>query len=76
MTEIYFCFDTEDFTQPLAWEASKQEAQLLEKHGIKGNFNVGNNEEFLQKVIEQMIPYIGYPRSLNAVAALREVSQK
>lgn len=40
MTEIYFCFDTEDFTQPLAWEASKQEAQLLEKHGIKGNFNV------------------------------------
>ncbi len=50
------------------------ESQL--KSHIKGNFNVGNNEEFLQKVIEQMIPYIGYPRSLNAVAALREVSQK
>ena len=32
------------------------------KSHIAGNFNVGNDAAFLQKVIEQMIPYIGYPR--------------
>lgn len=50
------------------------ESQL--KSHIQGNMNVGNDAEFLQKVIEQMIPYIGYPRSLNAIACLKEVSGK
>ncbi len=46
------------------------------KSHIAGNFNVGNDAAFLQKVIEQMIPYIGYPRSLNAIACLKEVAGK
>ena len=50
------------------------ESQL--KSHIAGNLSVGNDAAFLQKVIEQMIPYIGYPRSLNAIAALKEVTEK
>ena len=39
---------------------------------IQGNINMGNDAEFLTKVVQQMIPYIGYPRSLNALACLSE----
>jgi 4-carboxymuconolactone decarboxylase len=39
---------------------------------IQGNINVGNDTAFLRKVVEQMIPYIGYPRSLNAFACIAE----
>ncbi|MBQ9544346.1 MAG: hypothetical protein IJV00_04390 [Clostridia bacterium] len=40
MTEVYFCFDTEDYTSPKAWDAIVREADLLKKHGVRGNFNV------------------------------------
>ncbi|MDO4264864.1 MAG: carboxymuconolactone decarboxylase family protein [Eubacteriales bacterium] len=33
----------------------------------KGNINMGNDKAFLLRVISQCLPYIGYPRSLNAV---------
>lgn len=46
------------------------ESQL--RSHIQGNLNVGNELEFLHKVVEQMVPYIGYPRSLNAFACLAE----
>ena len=46
------------------------ESQL--RSHISGNINVGNDTAFLRKVVEQMIPYIGYPRSLNAFAAISE----
>ena len=49
------------------------ESQL--KSHISGNINVGNDAEFLMKVIEQMVPYIGYPRSLNAIACLKEIAK-
>ena len=32
----------------------------------KANLKVGNSREFLSKIIAQNIPFIGYPRSLNA----------
>ena len=47
------------------------ESQL--KSHISGNINMGNDAAFLRKVVEQMLPYIGYPRSLNAFAAIAEV---
>ena len=28
--------------------------------------NLGNDKEFLVRVVSQILPYIGYPRSLNA----------
>ena len=33
---------------------------------IKGNIQVGNDKDFLVRVVSQCLPYIGYPRSLNA----------
>ena len=36
----------------------------------KGNMNMGNDKDFLIRVVSQCLPYIGYPRSLNAVACI------
>ena len=38
----------------------------------KGNLNIGNDKEFLIKVVSQCLPYIGYPRSLNAIACINK----
>ena len=35
-----------------------------------GNLNMGNSKEFLYAVIHQILPYIGYPRSLNGLACI------
>jgi len=44
------------------------------KSHIQGNFNLGNSKEYLLSIITHLIPYIGYPRSLNAIRTLNEVS--
>lgn len=36
----------------------------------KGNMNMGNDRDFLIKVVSQCLPYIGYPRSLNAISCI------
>lgn len=41
-----------------------------------GNFGVGNDKEKLYSIVEQCMPYIGYPRSLNAMNIIDEVSEK
>lgn len=41
----------------------------------KGNMNLGNDREFLVKVVSQCLPYIGYPRSLNAVACINKAAE-
>lgn len=43
------------------------------KGHIQGNLNVGNDKETLLSVVTQLLPYIGYPRSLNAIRCLNEV---
>ena len=43
------------------------------KSHIQGNANVGNNKETLLAVVTQLLPFIGYPRTLNAIACLNEV---
>lgn len=45
------------------------------KGHIAGNFGVGNDKEKLYGVVEQCMPYIGYPRSLNAMNIIDEVSK-
>lgn len=35
-----------------------------------GNIRLGNDQEFLTKVVSQCLPYIGYPRSLNAISCI------
>ena len=40
----------------------------------RGNVNLGNDKEFLVRVVSQCLPYIGYPRSLNAIACINEAA--
>ena len=42
------------------------------KGHIQGNVNVGNDKETLLSVITQLLPYVGYPRTLNALRCLNE----
>lgn len=41
-----------------------------------GNFGVGNDKAKLYSVVEQCMPYIGYPRSLNAMNVIDEAAEK
>ncbi len=41
----------------------------------KGNMNLGNDKEFLVKVVSQCLPYIGYPRSLNAITCINKAAE-
>ena len=38
--------------------------------------NVIIDKEFLLKVLTQCLPYIGYPRSLNALACIKKVCER
>ena len=40
-----------------------------------GNMNLGNDKEFLIRVVSQCLPYIGYPRSLNAIACVNKAAE-
>lgn len=50
------------------------EPQLL-SHTL-ANIRLGNNAEFLMDVVSQCVPYIGYPRSLNAFTIIDEAQAK
>ena len=41
----------------------------------KGNMNLGNDRDFLIRVVSQCLPYIGYPRSLNAVNCIGKAAE-
>lgn len=41
----------------------------------KGNFAVGNDRDKLIKAVSQCIPYIGYPRCLNALACIEKATE-
>ena len=43
------------------------------KSHIQGNADVGNNKDTLLAVVTQLLPFIGYPRTLNTIACLNEV---
>lgn len=49
------------------------EPQLIAHAG--GNMNLGNDKEFLVKVVSQCLPYIGYPRSLNAITCINKAAE-
>lgn len=48
--------------------------QQLTAHA-KGNMNLGNDRDFLIRVVSQCLPYIGYPRSLNAVNCVNKAAE-
>lgn len=41
----------------------------------KGNTAIGNDAEFLTRVVLNCLPYIGYPRSLNALACVKKAGE-
>lgn len=43
------------------------------KGHIQGNLNVGNDKQKLLDVVTALLPYIGYPRSLNAIRCIEEL---
>lgn len=49
------------------------EPQLTAHAG--GNMNLGNDRAFLMKVVSQCLPYIGYPRSLNAITCINKAAE-
>ncbi|MBS6677368.1 MAG: carboxymuconolactone decarboxylase family protein [Clostridiales bacterium] len=46
----------------------------LTSHAV-GNMRIGNDKAFLIKVISQCLPFIGYPRSLNALRCVNEAAK-
>jgi 4-carboxymuconolactone decarboxylase len=43
------------------------------KAHVTGNLKIGNDRERLIEVVTQLLPYIGYPRSLNALRMIDEI---
>ena len=41
----------------------------------KGNMNLGNDKDFLIRVVSQCLPYIGYPRSLNDIVCVHKAAE-
>jgi len=46
------------------------------KGHVAANLKVGNSREQLLDVITVLVPFIGYPRSLNALAAVNEITRR
>ena len=44
------------------------------KGHMRGNLNVGHGRDMLLDVITQLLPWVGYPRTLNALSCLNEVA--
>jgi 4-carboxymuconolactone decarboxylase len=44
------------------------------KGHIQGNLDVGNERSILNDLITQLLPWVGYPRTLNALKCLNEVA--
>lgn len=44
------------------------------KSHVQGNLNVGNDRGRLIEVITQLLPFIGYPRTLNGINAINEIA--
>lgn len=42
----------------------------------RGNMNLGNDRDFLIRVVSQCLPYIGYPRSLNAMNCVNKAAEQ
>ena len=41
---------------------------------VAGNLNVGNPRARLLAVLTVLVPFIGYPRTLNALAAINDIT--
>jgi len=55
--------------------SSAGNAKIQLKAHIKGNLNIGNDRKLLIATITAIIPYIGYPKALNALNAIDEITK-
>jgi 4-carboxymuconolactone decarboxylase len=46
------------------------------KGHIQGNLNVGNDRSVLVGLVTQLLPWVGYPRTLNALKCLNEATPR
>jgi 4-carboxymuconolactone decarboxylase len=44
------------------------------KGHVTGNLNIGNGKEVLLGTVTQLLPYVGYPRTLNAIRCINEIA--
>jgi 4-carboxymuconolactone decarboxylase len=44
------------------------------KGHVRGNLNIGNGRDVLIDVVTQLLPWVGYPRTLNALNAVNDVA--
>jgi 4-carboxymuconolactone decarboxylase len=49
-------------------------AESQVKAHVQGNLNVGNDKERMIDAITHCLPYMGFPRALNALACMNEIS--
>ena len=42
---------------------------------VSANINVGNTRQQLLDVVTVLVPFIGYPRALNALAAINDITK-
>lgn len=47
----------------------------LTSHAM-GNIMLGNDKSFLMKVVSQCVPYVGYPRTLNAITCINNAADQ
>lgn len=43
------------------------------KAHVQANLNIGNDKELLLDAVTQCLPYIGFPRTLNAIACINQI---
>ncbi len=46
------------------------------KSHIAANYHVGNSKDYLIRIISSNVPFIGYPRTLNALRCINEVAEE
>ena len=56
--------------------AERLEYFALQEVPNEGNMNMGNDKAFLLSVVSQCLPYIGYPRSLNAITCINKAVEE
>ena len=44
------------------------------KSHVQGNLSVGNSKQTLVDAMTQCLPYMGFPRTLNALACINQVA--
>lgn len=53
----------------------KRSQLAIRQEAAQGNMNLGNDKDFLLRVVAQILPYIGYPRSLNAITCINKAAE-